>query len=136
MMPDFDSGTVTSQKAFHGVAPMSAAVGYVRLLEGGSDVAFFWRSYPWDHVPGALMLDESLRCLIAETGRAPVVVTGALGEYRARALLATVARHAREIHLVIPHQDRASTYDVLEACVPAGFTGAVHRATVADVPPN
>jgi fructose-1,6-bisphosphatase/inositol monophosphatase family enzyme len=40
-------------------APMSAAVGYVRLLEGGSDVAFFWRSYPWDHVPGALMLDEA-----------------------------------------------------------------------------
>jgi fructose-1,6-bisphosphatase/inositol monophosphatase family enzyme len=40
-------------------APMSAAVGYVRLLEGGSDVAFFWRSYPWDHVPGALILGEA-----------------------------------------------------------------------------
>jgi fructose-1,6-bisphosphatase/inositol monophosphatase family enzyme len=40
-------------------APMSAAVGYVRLLEGRSDVAFFWRSYPWDHVPGALLLAEA-----------------------------------------------------------------------------
>ena len=40
-------------------APMSAAIGYVRLLDGGSDVAFFWRSYPWDHVPGALLLDEA-----------------------------------------------------------------------------
>jgi len=85
---------------------------------------------------GALMLDESLRRLIADTGRAPVIVTGALGEHRARALLATVARHAREIHLVIPHQDRASTYAVLEACVPADFAGAVRRATVADVFPT
>jgi dihydrofolate synthase / folylpolyglutamate synthase len=85
---------------------------------------------------GALMLDESLRRLIADTGRAPVIVTGALGEHRARALLATVARHAREIHLVIPHQDRASSYQVLEACVPAEFTGAVRRATVAEVFPT
>jgi len=29
------------------------------LVEGGSDVAFFWRSYPWDHVPGALILGEA-----------------------------------------------------------------------------
>ena len=85
---------------------------------------------------GALMLDESLRRLIADTGRAPVIVTGALGEHRARALLATVARHAREIHLVIPHQDRASTYEVLETCVPADFAGAVRRATVAEVFPT
>jgi dihydrofolate synthase/folylpolyglutamate synthase len=84
---------------------------------------------------GAMVLDENLGRLAAETGRAPVIVTGALGEHRARALLATVARHAREIHLVIPHQDRASTYDVLETCIPADFRGSVHRTTVERVFP-
>ena len=39
--------------------PMSAAIGYVRMLAGESDAALFWRSYPWDHVPGALLLAES-----------------------------------------------------------------------------
>jgi dihydrofolate synthase/folylpolyglutamate synthase len=85
---------------------------------------------------GALMLDESLRRLAVETGRAPGVVTGALGEHRARALLATVARHAREIHLVIPHQDRASNFEVLEACVPAGFGGVLRRSTIEGVFPT
>jgi fructose-1,6-bisphosphatase/inositol monophosphatase family enzyme len=39
--------------------PRSAAVGYVRLLEGGADGALFWRSHPWDHAPGSLLLEES-----------------------------------------------------------------------------
>ena len=39
--------------------PQSAAIGYTRLLEGMADVSLFWRSYPWDHAPGSLMLEES-----------------------------------------------------------------------------
>ncbi|HET7899814.1 MAG TPA: inositol monophosphatase family protein, partial [Candidatus Nanopelagicales bacterium] len=38
--------------------PMSAAVAYVRLLQGESDAALLWRSYAWDHAPGSLMLHE------------------------------------------------------------------------------
>jgi fructose-1,6-bisphosphatase/inositol monophosphatase family enzyme len=39
--------------------PMSAAIGYVALLEGTSDACLFWRTYPWDHAPGSLLLEES-----------------------------------------------------------------------------
>jgi len=85
---------------------------------------------------GAEQLDSNLAKLVAETGRAAVVVTGATGERRATAVLAAVARHAREIHLIVPHQERAMPYEVLERCVPAGFRGVVRRATLAEVFPK
>jgi dihydrofolate synthase/folylpolyglutamate synthase len=85
---------------------------------------------------GAQVLDANLTKLLAETGRKPVIMTGALGEYRARALLEVIARHAREIHLAIPHQARACGYEELEHCVPATFGGRVARTTVADVFPG
>jgi fructose-1,6-bisphosphatase/inositol monophosphatase family enzyme len=40
-------------------APRSAAVGYVGLLEGTSDLALFWRTHPWDHAPGSLLAEEA-----------------------------------------------------------------------------
>ncbi len=70
------------------------------------------------------------------TGRRPVVLTGALGEFRARALLEVIARHAREIYLAVPRQDRACGYDELERCLPATFGGPVQRATVAEAFPG
>ncbi len=70
---------------------------------------------------GAEVLDGLLARLVAETGRAPVVVTGVLGVARAKPLLETVARHAREIHLARPQQSRASSFEELEALVPAAF---------------
>ena len=79
---------------------------------------------------GAQVLDSNLQHLSAETQRAPVVITGALGAPRARPLLETISRHAREIHLVVPHQARACTYEELEALVPATFQGRVVRSTV------
>ena len=79
---------------------------------------------------GAGVLEENLRRLVADTGRAPVVITGALGSARARALLETVSRHAREIHLVMPNQARACSFEELEALIPASFTGVVRRTTI------
>jgi dihydrofolate synthase/folylpolyglutamate synthase len=84
---------------------------------------------------GAQVLDANLTKLVAETNRKPVIMTGALGEYRARALLAVIARHAREIHLAIPHQARACRYAELENCIPAAFDGRVVRTTVEEVFP-
>jgi len=85
---------------------------------------------------GAQVLEANLTALAAETGRAPVVMTGALGEYRARALLEVIARHAREIHLAVPHQERACGYEALEACIPATYAGRVVRTTLAEVFPR
>lgn len=85
---------------------------------------------------GAQVLDSNLQHLFAETGRAPVVITGALGAARARPLLATIARHAREIHLAVPHQTRACSHDELAALVPADFHGRVIRSTVEGLFPS
>lgn len=76
---------------------------------------------------GAEVLDGLLARLVAETGRRPVVIAGVLGTARARPLLAAVGRHARELHLARPQQERASTFEALEALVPAEFFAAGGR---------
>ena len=59
---------------------------------------------------GARVLDANLRGLVAETGRAPVVITGVLGVARARPLIETICRHAQEVYFVVPNQARACSY--------------------------
>ena len=79
------------------------------------------------------MLDTSLARLVAETGRAPIVITGVLGAVRARPLLETICRFAKEIHFVVPQQARACGYEELEGMVSAAFFargGRVVRSTV------
>jgi len=85
---------------------------------------------------GATTLESNLQRLVAATGRAPVIITGVLGVARARALLETIGRFAREIHLVIPQQARASSYEELEALIPATFAGKLWRSRVADLFPS
>lgn len=85
---------------------------------------------------GAQVLDASLRHLVAETGRAPIVVTGVLGSVRARPLLETIARHAAEIRLVVPAQPRACSHEELAALIPADYRGVVRRESVASLFPG
>ena len=84
---------------------------------------------------GASVLDRNLGLWVAETGRAPVVITAALGAARARPLLETICRHAKEVHLVMPHVPRACTHEELAALVPASFQGRVVRARIDDLFP-
>jgi dihydrofolate synthase/folylpolyglutamate synthase len=85
---------------------------------------------------GAAVLDANLSRLVAETGRGPVVMTGALGAVRAQPLLEIICRHARELHLLVPHQSRACTFEQLEALVPSDFRGRVARATIQELFPD
>lgn len=85
---------------------------------------------------GAGVLDAQLRQLVAASGRKPVVVTGVLGAARARPLLETISQYAAEIHLVMPQQSRASSFEELEALIPDSFSGRIARATVAGVFPD
>jgi fructose-1,6-bisphosphatase/inositol monophosphatase family enzyme len=39
--------------------PYCAGEQYPRLFLGENDVGLYWRSLPWDHAPGALMLEEA-----------------------------------------------------------------------------
>jgi dihydrofolate synthase/folylpolyglutamate synthase len=84
---------------------------------------------------GARTLDENLARLRAETGRAPIVLVGALGEYRAEPLLAVIARHAREIILLEPAQSRATPFATLEKFIPASFAGSIQHGHVAELFP-
>ena len=85
---------------------------------------------------GAATLDSNLRRLIAQTGRKPIVVTGVLGEARARALLEVLCRHAKEIYLVPPRMERACTYEQLESLVPAASRAILRRASLAEIFPD
>lgn len=85
---------------------------------------------------GAAVLEQNLIRLVAETGRPPVIVAGALGEFRARALLEVVCRHAREVHLVTPQQARASTYAEMRALVPPAQQARIHQAEITTLFPD
>jgi dihydrofolate synthase / folylpolyglutamate synthase len=85
---------------------------------------------------GAQTLADNLAKLVAETKRPPVVITGVLGMARAKPLMDVIACYAKEIHLVIPQQSRACTFEELESLVPKTFAGAVKRATVAGLFPG
>jgi dihydrofolate synthase / folylpolyglutamate synthase len=84
---------------------------------------------------GAGVLDDNLSRLRAETGRSPVAIVGVLGAVRARPLLEVLCRHCRELHLVVPHQPRASTCAELEALVPGAYPGRTLRSTVEELFP-
>lgn len=85
---------------------------------------------------GARVLETNLVALTAETGRAPIVVVGILGEDRAGPLMATICRHAKAIHFVVPDQPRALSPEKLETFVTRGFVGEVHRSTVGHLFPG
>jgi dihydrofolate synthase/folylpolyglutamate synthase len=85
---------------------------------------------------GAQVLDSNLAHFVAETGRAPVVITGVLGLARARPLIEAIARHAGEIHFVVPQQPRACSHAELESLVPASFRGRIVRSSVAELFPS
>lgn len=85
---------------------------------------------------GAQELDKNLARLARETGRKPVIVAGALGEFRARALLDVVMRHAAEVHLVTPHQNRATPFEEMLALVPAASRPLVHRGELPAIFPT
>ncbi len=84
---------------------------------------------------GASVLETNLAHLCAETGRAPVVITGVLGVARAKPLIETICRHAKAIHFVVPNQARACSHAELAALVPANFSGRIVPASVEELFP-
>lgn len=85
---------------------------------------------------GAAVLDANLAGLATDSGRAPIIVAGVLGETRAAPLLEVFCRHARELHLVVPAQSRACRFEQLAERVPASYRGKVLRGSVAEIFPE
>lgn len=123
---------LTGEAVARGLRSVEWAGRWQRTRIGGRTVILDASHNP----EGAEVLDRNLRRLTAETGRAPVVVTGVLGAERARPLLETIARHAQEIHLVVPQQPRACTHEEMAGLVPANFAGRVVRARVEELFPR
>ena len=55
----------TNRHRFGSVGPgtRSAGIDYPRLIEGEQDFVMFWRTLPWDHAPGAFLVNESGGCV-------------------------------------------------------------------------
>lgn len=85
---------------------------------------------------GVAVLAENLQQLIATTGRRPLIVAGALGEFRARAMLEVLLRYAQEIYLVTPRQERACPGEVMRAFVPAAERHRVHVTSLDKIFPE
>jgi len=85
---------------------------------------------------GALALEGNLERLFAGEGRKPVIVAGALGEFRAKALLAVVLRHAARIYLVTPRQARATPFEEMLALIPIDRRHLAARGTVEELFPD
>jgi len=104
----------TDEQITRGLAQVDWPGRWQRLSVGGRALILDASHNP----EGAEGLEKNLLRLVAATGRKPVIVAGALGEFRARALLDVVLRHAREVALVTPHQARATSYADMRALVP------------------
>jgi dihydrofolate synthase/folylpolyglutamate synthase len=103
-----------------------------RLTVGGRSVILDASHNP----EGAEVLERSLSRLVAESGRKPVIVAGVLGEFRARALLEVVVKHARELHLVTPQQARATPAETMLAMVPPAAQQLVRTGTLGRIFPD
>ena len=123
---------ITPQKIADGLAHVDWPGRWQRVQLGGRLMILDSSHNP----EGAQVLDSSLAHLVAETGRAPIVITGVLGVARARPLIEAIARHAGEIHFVVPHQPRACSRDELAALVPASYQGRIVRDTVENLFPS
>jgi fructose-1,6-bisphosphatase/inositol monophosphatase family enzyme len=54
-----------NRHCFRSIGPgtTSAGIDYPMLIEGEQDFVMFWRTLPWDHAPGALLVNESGGCV-------------------------------------------------------------------------
>jgi dihydrofolate synthase / folylpolyglutamate synthase len=123
---------VTAEHVAQGLTHADWPGRWQRLQVGGRPLILDASHNP----EGAQVLETSLAHLEHETGRRPIVVVGVLGAVRAAPLMATVARHAGEIHLVVPQQARACTVEQLAALVPPDFAGKIVPSSVAEIFPQ
>jgi len=84
---------------------------------------------------GAAVLDAELQVLLQKTPSV-TAVCGVCGETRARAVLPVLARHAREICLVLVDEPRACSVALMQSILrEVGYRGACTQGNVADLFP-
>jgi dihydrofolate synthase / folylpolyglutamate synthase len=123
---------ITRAAIDHGLAHVDWPGRWQRIPLGGQSIILDASHNP----EGAEVLATNLRQLVEETGTAPIVVTGVLGTARAQPLMDAICHYAREVHLVVPSDPRACSYEQLEALIPAGYQGKVVRNTLEQLFPD
>lgn len=123
---------LSSELIQRGLQQVSWTGRWERVTLGGRPVVLDASHNP----EGASVLDENMRTLVRELKRPPIVVVGVLGASRARPLLETISRHAKEIHLVVPDQARACSHQEMAALIPNSFGGRVVFSTVGELFPS
>ncbi len=80
---------------------------------------------------GCRQLAENLNQLATK----PIIVAGTLGEERGRNLMETIAPFTKELHLVRPHQNRATSTEFLETCLCRDRDFEVHHTQLDKIIP-
>jgi len=127
-----ESWRITPQVIAAGLARVDWPGRWQRIQLGGRVLILDASHNP----EGAQVLASNLEHLVAEMGRKPIVITGALGVARAGPLLGVIAQYAQAIHLVVPSQPRACTHAELAALVPKEFAGPVMSDSLSTLFPN
>lgn len=70
--PDARQAVEDNEHRFGDLTPRSTCAGveYPRLVEGAADFLLFWRTLPWDHAPGVLLLSEAGGAAVRPDGSA------------------------------------------------------------------
>lgn len=84
----------------------------------------------------ASALDALLHEHLQKTGVRPTIIVGVLGSDRAAPIMRVLASYARELVLVRPSQERASSLDELQALIPENFDGIVRKSEVVKIFPG
>ncbi len=84
---------------------------------------------------GAMYLRKNLEAFVSEKGYRPVILAGTLGLNRAKALMPVVSAFASEIHLLMPHQPRACSFEELASEIPAAFDGPIYKSSIRELFP-
>lgn len=99
-------------------------------LNGGNQLVILDSTH---NEEGARMLHFNLTALEKEHTHKPVVITGSLGDDRAKHLMEVLADYADSFYLVQPNQPRALDPDQLRACIPEHYKGEVQTAKIGDL---
>lgn len=70
--PKARQSVAENESRFGDLTPKTTCAGveYPRIVEGDADFLLFWRTLPWDHAPGALLLTEAGGAAVRPDGTA------------------------------------------------------------------
>ena len=66
----------------------------------------------------------------------PIVITGALGEERGKALIKSLAPYACELYVVAPNDERATSPEFLISCLPQNLPYTPKRSFISELFPS